>query len=57
MKIKQFLMFASVFSLLFVDWLTFHDVFELHTTRDWLTLLSSTLVLLYFAQELSRKKK
>ena len=32
--------------LLFVDWLSFHDFFEPHTVRDYLTLVASLLVFL-----------
>lgn len=47
----------SVFSLLAVDFFTFHDFLEPHTVRDWLTLVASILVFSYFAMELSKKKK
>ena len=33
--------------LLVVDVLTFHDLAEPHTTRDWLTLVASILVFAY----------
>lgn len=50
-------MLGAIFSLLAVDWLTFHDFLEPHTIRDWLILLASILVFFYFAKELSRKRK
>jgi hypothetical protein len=33
--------------LLAVDWLMFHDLFEPHSVRDYLTLLASILVFAY----------
>jgi hypothetical protein len=54
---KSFLMLASIFLLLAVDWLTFHDFFEPHTWRDWLTLLASIFIFIYFALDISKKKK
>ncbi|HKC04777.1 MAG TPA: hypothetical protein VKC54_02815 [Patescibacteria group bacterium] len=57
MKSKQILMLATIFVLLGLDWLTFHDFAEAHTMRDFLTLFASILVFSYFAMELSKKKK
>lgn len=37
-------------TLLIVNFLTFHDLFEPHTTRDWLTLFASILVAIYFGK-------
>jgi len=54
---NQIVMLASIFTLLAVDWLTFHDFFEPHTWRDWLLLFASILVFSYFALELSKKKR
>ena len=56
MKIKTTLMWIIVFLLLFVDWITFHDIFESHTIRDWLTLLASVLVFLYFLRDVVKFK-
>jgi len=42
--------------LLSVNWLAFHDVREPHTVRDWVMLVASVLVLVYFARA-SRKPK
>ncbi len=56
MKIKTTLMWIIVFLLLFVDWMTFHDIFESHTIRDWLTLLASVLVFLYFLRDVVKFK-
>jgi hypothetical protein len=36
-----------ILSLLAVDWLTFHDLFEPHTVRDYLMLAASLLVFVY----------
>jgi hypothetical protein len=44
-----------VFLLLVVDWLAFHDIFEPHTLRDWLTLVSSILVFFYIAASFSKR--
>jgi DNA-binding CsgD family transcriptional regulator len=38
--------------LLCVNWLAFHDFWEVHTVRDWLMLIASTLVFLKFVKEL-----
>ncbi len=56
-KSQQILMLAAIFSLLGVNWLSFHDVFEPHDFKDWLILFSSILVFSYFAMELSKKRK
>ena len=37
--------------LLAVDFLAFHDVAEVHTLRDWLTLFASLLVFVYLAKD------
>lgn len=50
-------MLATIFVLLALDWLTFHDFREAHTMRDYLTLFASILVFTYFAMELSKKRK
>ena len=42
------LMTVASLLLLFVDWLAFHDFREVHTGRDWLTLLVSILVMIQF---------
>ena len=38
---------SIVLALAFVDWLAFHDLFEPHTFRDYLTLAASLLVVAY----------
>jgi hypothetical protein len=38
--------------LLAVDWLAFHDLFEPHTVRDYLTLAASLLAFVYLASDL-----
>jgi hypothetical protein len=43
--------------LLAVDWLAFHDIHEPHTVRDYLTLLASMVVFIYFAMELFGQSK
>lgn len=55
MKANSLLMWLIVILLIAVSWLTFHDFGETHTVRDWLTILSSILVLLYFCIEHSKK--
>lgn len=57
MKSNQILMLATVFTLLALDWLSFHDLFEPHTMKDYLLLFASILVFSHFAMELSKKKK
>lgn len=44
-------MLLIVFLLLAISFLAFHDIFERHTLRDWLTLTASILVFLYFVKE------
>jgi uncharacterized membrane protein (DUF2068 family) len=42
------LMITVIVALLaVVDFLTFHDLFEPHTIRDWLTLVVSVIVVVY----------
>jgi len=48
MQAKKILMWVIVVLLIFINFLTFHDAFEQHTFRDWLTLLTSVLVIVYF---------
>ncbi len=48
-------MWTVIILLLAIDWLAFHDFSEMHTTRDWLTLVSSLLVFLYFILRASKK--
>lgn len=55
-KGNRIIMLGAIFSLLAVDWFTFHDFLEPHSWRDWLTLLASILVFFYFALDLSKKK-
>ena len=49
---KPILAVAILFLLFAVNLLTFHDLLEPHTVRDWLTLLASVLVLGYFMKDL-----
>jgi len=44
---KRLITVVTILLLLVVDWLTFHDLFEPHTVRDYLTLVASLLVFLY----------
>jgi hypothetical protein len=46
-----------VATLLAVDWLAFHDLFEPHTVRDYLTLAASLLAFAYLASDLLRGDK
>lgn len=48
-------MMAIVLLLLVINWLTFHDFLEPHTTRDWLLLLTSILILIYFGKNYFKK--
>ena len=43
---------TATLCLLVVDWFTLHDFRELHTVRDYLTLLASILVFFCFGNEL-----
>jgi len=43
MKWQVALLAAGVVMLLLADFLAFHDLFESHTVRDWLTLAGSAL--------------
>jgi hypothetical protein len=53
---QRLLVIAMVLVLMFVDWLTFHDVFEPHTLRDYLTLAASILVFVYIGLDLHRRR-
>jgi hypothetical protein len=55
--IDRLLIVAASFLILFVDWLAFHDVFEVHAARDWLMLLASALVLTEFARLLWKSRR
>lgn len=57
MRTKPILAVAIVFLLFTVNWLTFHDLFEPHTIRDWLTLLASVLVFGYLMNDLPGRIK
>lgn len=43
MKWSTMLLASAVGLLLLADFLTFHDLFEPHTVRDWLVLAASGL--------------
>jgi hypothetical protein len=53
---QRLLVIAMVLVLMFVDWLTFHDVFEAHTVRDYLTLAASILVFVHIGLDLRRRR-
>lgn len=48
MKANKNIMWIATILLIVVDVLTFHDLQEAHTTRDWLTLVASVLVFYSF---------
>jgi hypothetical protein len=52
---KRLITVAMILLLLAVDWLTFHDLFEPHTVRDYLTLAASLLVFLYIGLDVLRR--
>jgi hypothetical protein len=56
-SVDRVLIVTASILILFVDWLAFHDVFEVHTVRDWLMLLASALVLAEFARLLWRSRR
>lgn len=51
MKTIKVLMWVIVTLLLIINFLSFHDIFETHSLRDWLTLLVSILIFIYFVKE------
>ncbi len=53
---QRLLVIAMVLVLIVVDWLTFHDVFEPHTVRDYLTLAASLLVFAYIGLDLRHRR-
>jgi hypothetical protein len=53
---KRLITVVTILSLLAVDWLTFHDLFEPHSVRDYLTLAASLLVFLYIALDVLPKR-
>lgn len=55
MKSKKQLIWIVIALLLVVDVLTFHDVTETHTLRDWLTLAASILLIINFFKEYKNK--
>ena len=50
--LKRLIVAATILILLAVDWLTFHDLLEPHTVRDYLTLVASLLVFIYLGMDL-----
>jgi multisubunit Na+/H+ antiporter MnhB subunit len=52
---KHLITVVTILLLLAVDWLTFHDLFEPHTVRDYLTLAASLLVFLYIGLDVLRR--
>jgi hypothetical protein len=52
---KRLITVVTILLLLAVDWLTFHDLFEPHTVRDYLTLAASLLVFLYIGLDVLRR--
>ncbi|WP_266170808.1 hypothetical protein [Dyella subtropica] len=53
---QRLLAIAMVLVLVPVDWLTFHDVFEPHTVRDYLTLAASILVFAHIAVDFHHRR-
>ncbi len=51
---KRLITVVTILTLSAVDWLTFHDLFEPHTVRDYLTLAASLLVFLYIGLDILR---
>ena len=47
---------SAIVVLLVVDWLAFHDLFEPHTARDYLTLVGSLLAFASLALSFFRAK-
>jgi len=45
--LRRLIVAATILILLAVDWLTFHDLLEPHSVRDYLTLAASLLVFSY----------
>ncbi|HYK96822.1 MAG TPA: hypothetical protein VEU77_00370 [Candidatus Acidoferrales bacterium] len=56
MKLRTIVAAVIAVLLIGVDWLAFHDLAEVHTLRDWLTLLASVLVLIYLAWDIASQK-
>lgn len=52
LHVNTLLILMAGMLLLAVNWLAFHDIDEVHTVRDWLTLAASVLVLAKFSLEL-----
>ncbi|MBA2079941.1 hypothetical protein [Rhodanobacter sp. PCA2] len=53
---QRLLALSTVLVLVFVNWLTFHDVFEPHTVRDYLTLAASILVFVHIGMDLRQRR-
>jgi len=51
LNLNNLLVLTASLILLFVNWLAFHDFYEVHIVRDWLMLIASVLVFLKFARE------
>ncbi len=50
MKRNNIILIAVVVLLVLVDLLTFHDIFEVHTLKDWMILAASVLSFIYLAK-------
>lgn len=48
---------ALILSLVAVNWLTFHDLFEPHTVRDYVTLAASLLAFVYVGLDILRSHR
>ena len=57
MKWEWLLLITVVVLLALVDLLTFHDVFEPHSARDWMVLAASILAFTYVARVWIRRSK
>jgi di/tricarboxylate transporter len=54
--LRQLILVLAIIVLLVVNWLTFHDIFEPHTARDYLMAVGSLLVVASFGLDLLRGK-
>jgi hypothetical protein len=58
LRMPRHLITAALVPMLFaVDWLTFHDLFEPHTFRDYLTLAASMLIFIKIGLDIFRDRE
>ncbi len=56
MNNKQKLMLISVFSLIFVNWLSINELMGARSIREWVMVLGTISTFMYFVDDLTKTK-